>query len=490
MSSKYIKNYIFTFIISYTLLVGFLFLVSYKFFITDFVSLEKIQNESNIKTFLNNINNDLENLKNITNDYAKWDDSYTFAKDENKKYIYENFREGTSTLENLKIDAIIYLNLKNKVIYSTYSNKNLEDKKNDFENFLISKFKEKDEINSIINFDSNFLYYSKSEILKSDETGNPRGYVLTIKSLSAEFFNKSHTIFKDIKVNSEKGLTSDLKLDFSTLKNVKININTTSDNLLNNIDFFDYNDEYIISVSALNLRDIVNNGEKTIYIFNLILSIILFLIFFFIYKNQYLIQTQNDTLNKEVEKRTRQLDKAFRKLKDKNKELYGLVNIDSLTKIKNRRSFFIDSEHALEKVIKNKQNLCILMIDIDHFKSVNDKYGHAIGDKVLIQFCTIVESLIDDEAIFGRIGGEEFCITFYNKNIDEVNNISEQIRNKCANTLIEIDNHEFNFTVSMGLSCKDELTDIDKILHKSDELLYEAKKSGRNRLVRSNRQYI
>jgi diguanylate cyclase (GGDEF)-like protein len=487
MSSKYIKNYIITFIISYTLVVGFLFLVSYKFFIDDFVLLEKIQNESNIKTFLNNINNDLENLKNVTNDYAKWDDTYTFAEDGNKEYIYENFREGTATLSNLKIDAIIYLNLENKVLYSNYVNKKLKDKKNDFENLLITKFKERNNINCIINFDSNFLYLSKSEILKSDESGDVRGFIITIKSLSKEFFEKSHTIFKDVKVNNKKILTSDLKLDFSTLKNIKIKFDTTSDEILNNIEFFDYNDEYIISVSALNLRDIVNHGKETIYIFNLILSIILFSIFFFIYKNQYLIQTQNDTLNNEVKKRTRQLDKTLRKLKDKNKELYSLANIDSLTKIKNRRSFFIESEEALEKIIKSKQNLCVLMIDIDHFKSVNDTYGHAIGDKVLIQFCTIVETLIDDEAIFGRIGGEEFCITFYNKSIDKVNDISEQIRDKCANTLIEIDGYRFNFTVSMGLTCRGDLKDIDKILHNSDELLYEAKKSGRNRLVRTNR---
>jgi sensor domain CHASE-containing protein len=80
MSSKYIKKYILSFIISYTFIIGFLFLISYKFFISDFVSLEKKQNESNIKTFLNNINNNLENLKNISDDYAKWDDTYIFEK--------------------------------------------------------------------------------------------------------------------------------------------------------------------------------------------------------------------------------------------------------------------------------------------------------------------------------------------------------------------------------------------------------------------------
>ena len=168
--------------------------------------------------------------------------------------------------------------------------------------------------------------------------------------------------------------------------------------------------------------------------------------------------------------------------------MYSFAHIDSLTKIKNRRSFFIESEQALQKAILNNQNLCILLIDLDHFKSINDKYGHSIGDKVLVEFCLIVNTILTNESIFGRIGGEEFCITFYNKDLSEINNISEKIRIACSNKNIILENGEIlNFTVSMGLSCREDLDEIDKILHKSDELLYEAKKTGRNRLVRSHR---
>lgn len=301
-------------------------------------------------------------------------------------------------------------------------------------------------------------------------------------------FLSTNTIFKSVEIKNEKSLDSDFKLNFQILKNIKIKIQTNPEYILNKIDFFNYKDEYIISINSSNQRELVNNGEKTIYIFNFVVSIVLFFIFFFIYKNQYLIETQNDNLNKEVARRTRQLDKAFRKLKDKNKELYSLAHIDSLTKIKNRRSFFIESEEALEKAIINEQNLCILMIDLDHFKSINDSYGHSIGDKVLIEFCFIVNSIIDEKSIFGRIGGEEFCITFFNKDIYKINEIAEEIREKCANTKIIIDNEKIlNFTVSMGLSCRNNLNDIDKILQKSDELLYEAKNSGRNRLIRFHR---
>ena len=486
MEIKYFRTHISYFIISYILLLFFLFFTSYKFFLSDSFLLEKTQNESNIKSFLASIDNEIKNLKNTTNDYATWDDTYEFIKNKNKQYIYENFREGSETLKNLSIDSMIYVNSKNEVVFSIYNNKDLENNKSNFEKFITTKFKEKTNLNSIINFNSNFFYLSKIEILRSDKTGENRGYIVTIKLLDNTQLN--NTIFEKIEIKNEKTISSDLKLNLQILENIKIRTETTSNDILNTIDFFDYNDEYIISINTSNKRELVNNAKKTIYTFNFIVSIVLFFVFYFIYKNQYLIQTRNDVFNKEVTRRTRQLDKAFRKLKDKNKELYSLAHIDSLTKIRNRRSFFIESEELLNSAIKNDKNLCVLMIDLDHFKSINDKYGHSIGDKVLIEFCLIVNSIIDEKAIFGRIGGEEFCITFFNKDIESVENIAEKIRNNCANKQIILENNEIlNFTISMGLSCRDNFDNIDKILQKSDELLYEAKKTGRNRLIRFHR---
>ena len=169
MGNEYFRINAFYFVIAYILLIVFLFFTSYKFFLSDFLLLEKIQNENNVKNFLTNIDNDLKNLKNTTKDYATWDDTYNFIQDENKDYIYENFREGSETLKNLNIDSIIYVNLNQKVVFSVYDNKELESNKNAFEEFLITKFKEKDDLNSVVNFNSNFLYLSKSKILKSDK---------------------------------------------------------------------------------------------------------------------------------------------------------------------------------------------------------------------------------------------------------------------------------------------------------------------------------
>ena len=488
MGLHYIKTNIVRFIVSYILLIILFIFISYNFFLNDFIKLEKNQNENNLKSFLVAIDKDIENLKNTTNDYSKWDDTYEFMENKNPKYIYENFREGSNTLEGLNLDAMIYIDLENNILFSEYNNKFLKSNKENFEKYLTKNFANSNIINGITNYNSNFLYFSKSEVLKSDYRGKVNGHIITIQLINNEFFHKDDSLFKEIIISKNHSMKNDLELNLTFLKNIKIDIDyNNSKYIINNIKFYDIKDDYIISIITKSTRDIVINGKKTIYIFNLLVSIIFLFIFFFMYKNQYLIENQNILLNKEVTRRTRQLEKAFKKLKDKNKELYDLANIDSLTKIRNRRSFFIESEILLEKAVKNNHEFLILMIDIDHFKVINDNFGHAVGDKVLIDFCEIVNSIIDEKAIFGRIGGEEFCITFYKKDIEEVNDISERIRIKCENTQILLENKTINFTVSMGLSCKENYTNIDKILQKSDELLYEAKKAGRNRLIRSNR---
>jgi diguanylate cyclase (GGDEF)-like protein len=230
----------------------------------------------------------------------------------------------------------------------------------------------------------------------------------------------------------------------------------------------------------------IKNSKQTFIIFNLIVCFILFFIFFFTYKNQYLINNQNELLNNQVKRRTKRLKDAYKKLSEKNKELYFLASIDTLTKVKNRRTYFIESNLLLEKSISNEHNLHVAIIDIDDFKKINDKYGHAIGDEVLITFCEIVNNILDNNTIFARIGGEEFCLTFYDKEENEVNTICEIIRENCARNILIEDNQIITFTISIGLSSKISSNDsIDSILHKADESLYEAKNTGKNRLIRN-----
>ena len=190
MDFKYIRFNIIYLFVTYILVCGIILFTSYRFFLTDFLLIEQNQNKNNTETFLNVINKNIEALKNTTNDYSNWDESYEFMKNRNKKYIYENFRAGAQTLTEINLDSIIYLNLKNKVIFSQYGNEYLNSNKKEFENYLIEKFKDSNSVNTIINFNSKLIYVFKSQVRKSDKTGENVGYIFTSKLVDVESISK------------------------------------------------------------------------------------------------------------------------------------------------------------------------------------------------------------------------------------------------------------------------------------------------------------
>lgn len=475
----------------YILLVVTLGALSHKFFIKDFIYLEEQQNLANISSFNKYLEDTIFDLEKVTSDYSKWDETYEFINNENDIYIYDNFREESLTLEQLAIDGFIFVNKDSHIVFSTY-NKNIKKEfdKKEFENFILKKLSKDGEFNSLINYKNNILFFSKTKILRSDHLGESRGYLISItfldeKELDTELqsvFDSFHFIYDE-----QKKLKEDMTIDLKYAEKEKIFINYEDEKIKNIIQMYDFNGDYVASIVTSNKNLIILQGKHTIKIFNFIGSIILFFVFIFIFQKQKLIIEQNELLNEKVEKRTTQLTKAYRSLKDKNHELYKIANTDSLTSIRNRANFFRKSIKLLEQSNLENKNFSVLMMDIDYFKKINDNYGHSVGDKVLIGFCETICPLVDKNMVFGRLGGEEFAISLFDKGEDEVNRISEQIREKVSQQIIKVDTHEIKFTVSIGLMFKEtEDESIDQILHKADEFLYKAKQSGRNRVVRSS----
>jgi len=169
-------------------------------------------------------------------------------------------------------------------------------------------------------------------------------------------------------------------------------------------------------------------------------------------------------------------------LKELISNLEFIASHDAMTGIYNRRKFF---ELSFEYFNKSKQDLCAVMIDIDEFKKVNDTYGHAIGDEVIkLVTKTISENLLND-AVFGRIGGEEFAVICYSLNTKDVFENIESIREKIENSQVITDEKKVvKFTISNGISkVSDETKTLDELLKQADIALYEAKGKGRNRVI-------
>lgn len=158
---------------------------------------------------------------------------------------------------------------------------------------------------------------------------------------------------------------------------------------------------------------------------------------------------------------------------------------DALTGALNRRGFR-EKINSLGLEQNNEQSLAVLTFDLDHFKSFNDTYGHTTGDEVLITISTTVKSLLIQNELFVRSGGEEFIILIRNNSLDEIKALAEKLRLKVAGLNQENARIPRQITLSAGVSFTEEPMSISALIHQADQALYRAKSSGRNRIVYAN----
>ena len=166
------------------------------------------------------------------------------------------------------------------------------------------------------------------------------------------------------------------------------------------------------------------------------------------------------------------------------KDVYYLANHDTLTNTMNRRSFIRVSEKILTD--RKIQSATFLMLDIDHFKKLNDTYGHHAGDIVLQKFSEIVKDNLRENDLFCRHGGEEFIIMLSNTSDEDAQVIAERIRKNLADTPISVPQHNpIYITVSIGLHHFELPTglDLQQLINFADKALYVAKANGRNQVV-------
>ena len=186
------------------------------------------------------------------------------------------------------------------------------------------------------------------------------------------------------------------------------------------------------------------------------------------------------------------MSKANKKLKLQEKKLLKTQQIlleqvqkDPLTKLYNRRYFADVSKDILSISKREKSSICIIMADVDNFKSVNDTYGHLAGDKVLKEISRRLRSMSRESDVIARYGGEEFIILIPNTELDGAQQFAEKIRASIAYPLFEIDDKlSIRVTISIGLAHMHTQEDstIENIFVRADKALYEAKNSGKNRV--------
>lgn len=167
--------------------------------------------------------------------------------------------------------------------------------------------------------------------------------------------------------------------------------------------------------------------------------------------------------------------------KELEKELFKQATEDMLTGVSNRRQFFEFSAREIDRGYRHDEPLMLMMIDIDHFKSINDTYGHDMGDKVLQEMAAICKKTLRSSDIFGRIGGEEFGALLVNTDMMNGRHIAERLRESIQSLRVCQDNVCIRFTVSIGaVAFKPDSLSLKQRLKQADSALYEAKQAGRN----------
>lgn len=173
----------------------------------------------------------------------------------------------------------------------------------------------------------------------------------------------------------------------------------------------------------------------------------------------------------------------FKRMRDYNNQLQDLASYDPLTRVFNAGAYYRACDQQIHASHRSNQPFAVLFIDLDHFKSINDTYGHAVGDDVLRTVAQTLRATVRRSDIIGRIGGEEFSVFLPNTQLQGAQQLAETLRVAIESIHIEVDGVRLKITASIGVAakCFDQET-MQAIQQHADQAMYEAKRGGRNRV--------
>lgn len=181
--------------------------------------------------------------------------------------------------------------------------------------------------------------------------------------------------------------------------------------------------------------------------------------------------------------RIEDMDRSLKHLEHQQQHLRRQLEQDALTATSSRTSLLRELSAAIPRAAKTGQPLVVIMADLDHFKVVNDRHGHLVGDKVLRDVAARIKAALREFDLVGRYGGEEFVVLLENTSLHTAYQVAERIRRRIAGQPIQLGDASVEVTISQGLAMYREGDDVPALLRRADQAMYRAKAAGRNCVV-------
>ena len=304
-----------------------------------------------------------------------------------------------------------------------------------------------------------------------------------VKSFKFEIKENTHTIAIESIIQNKIITIDDIyqseEFNFSTAKQFDSDNSYKTKSILTAPLINSSTHEIIGVIQLINKKDMQSNLIEFTQSDKEFISMSSYFIALSIIKSQGIINTlesYNHILEEKVKERTEKLEIAHEKLIE-------LANKDPMTKLFNRRYLKDITTHLINISKRLKTPICIMLIDIDDFKSINDTYGHATGDEVIISLANIFKKFTRESDLSIRFGGEEFVIVLPNTPKDNAINLANKIRTKTQEQVLKIYDKKISFTISIGVSLVDTIDkSFDNTLNKADKALYTSKENGKNQV--------
>lgn len=188
------------------------------------------------------------------------------------------------------------------------------------------------------------------------------------------------------------------------------------------------------------------------------------------------LEEHRKNLEEEVKVRTMELEFA-------NRKLDMISRTDELTGLPNRRDMNDTIAHEIDRTRRNKKSFCFIFVDIDHFKAINDTYGHACGDVILKSVAQTIRGLLRKYDVFARYGGEEFLTLLPETDLAGAKAVAERFRRQIEMMTVHYADYTINITITLGVAQFDHRLGADRSIQLADRALYQGKESGRNRVI-------